>query len=204
MKQVLVFIPLCLLSACSATNTASNPVRSGFVQTQDAAADALGFARERPGQIQIDDGDETVPTPYGGDGHRRTCSTVARDIARLTAVLGPDREKERSVEEQEAQSRGLVERSQDFASNAPDMAGDLASDTYHSTIVGLNPARPIIRFIGRAGEIEAEAREERELALKRRAYLRGMFDGFGCDHSIMMNSFIEYGLTQDPNADAET
>ena len=42
----------------------------------------------------VDEGDDTVPTPYGGDGSRRRCSTVSRDIARLTVVLGPDIEEE--------------------------------------------------------------------------------------------------------------
>ncbi|WP_019961525.1 hypothetical protein [Woodsholea maritima] len=197
MKQVLVILPILCLSACATTGQVGAPIRSGFTQTQSAASDALGLARERPGMITIEEGDDTVPTPYGGEGARRRCSTTARDIARLTAILGADREAPPPPPSEEPEDdRSLVDKGRDFASDAPEMAGDAARDAYHSTIVGLNPARPIIRFIGRAGEIEAEARRERELALKRRAYLRGLFDGYGCERDVLVEAFETYGLTQ--------
>lgn len=160
--------------------------------TQAAGSDAIGLPRERPGRIMVDEGDETVPTPYGGTGSPRTCSSVARDIARLTAVIGPDQEHPPQTEE-EREERSLWDRGQDLMTT--ERAGDAAMDAYHSAIVGLNPVRPVIRFIGGAGEIESEARRQRVMALKRRAYLRGLYDGFGCERSHLISVFEEYGLT---------
>jgi hypothetical protein len=34
----------------------------------DTAGDAIGLPRAEPGEIVIDDGETTVPTPYGGAG----------------------------------------------------------------------------------------------------------------------------------------
>ncbi|WP_233346967.1 hypothetical protein [Hyphobacterium sp. CCMP332] len=44
-----------------------------------------------------------------------------------------------------------------WASRGGDAISTGARDLYRSTIVGLNPARPVLRFVGRAGEIEREA-----------------------------------------------
>lgn len=159
--------------------------------TYAAGTDAIGLPRERPGQIMVDEGDETVPTPYGGTGSRRTCSTVATDIARLTAVIGPDVEREPQTE-QEREERSLWDRSRDLMT--AENAEEAALDAYHSAIVGLNPVRPVIRFVGRAGEIEREAREQRVMALKRRSYLRGLYDGYGCDRNYLIRVFEQYGL----------
>lgn len=161
--------------------------------TQAAGSDAIGLARERPGTIMVDEGDETVPTPYGGTGSRRTCSTVARDIARLTAVIGPDQEFEPRTEE-EREERSVWDRGQGLMTT--ERAGDAALDAYHSAIVGLNPVRPVVRFIGGAGEIESEARQQRQMALKRRAYLRGLYDGFGCERAYLVRMFEDYGLSR--------
>ncbi|WBQ13395.1 hypothetical protein L2D00_01605 [Hyphomonadaceae bacterium BL14] len=166
--------------------------------TREAGADAIGLPRERPGRIRVDEGDDTVPTPYGGEGARRTCSTTARDIARLTVVLGPDREApppEHGDADDGADQDDdptMMERGRDLAADAP----DLARDQYRSLIVGLNPIRPVVRFVGRAGEIERAARTERELAMKRRAYLRGLHAGFGCGPHYMQRAFEAYGLLE--------
>lgn len=148
----------------------------------------------------VDEGNATVPTPYGGEGARRVCSTTARDIARLTAVLGAEHiyvpeEREGETEEE----RSWRERSSMWASRGGNAVTQGARDLYHSAIVGLNPARPVIRFVGRAGEIEREARDQRMTALNRRAYLRGLFDGFGCSESYLTRAFNEYGLTMPEN-----
>lgn len=161
--------------------------------TQAAGSDAIGLPRERPGRVMVDEGDETVPTPYGGTGSRRTCSSVALDIARLTAVIGPDQEFEPRTEA-EREERSIWDRGQDLMT--AEQAGDAAMDAYHSAIVGLNPVRPVIRFIGGASEIESEARQQRQMALKRRAYLRGLYDGFGCDRAYLVRVFEDYGLTR--------
>ncbi|TGY89657.1 hypothetical protein E5163_00495 [Marinicauda algicola] len=167
--------------------------------TRAAGSDAIGLPRDRPGQIMVDEGDDTVPTPYGGIGSPRTCSTVARDIARLTAVIGPDQEYQPRSEE-EREERSLWDRGQDLMT--ADRAEGAALDAYHSAIVGLNPVRPVIRFIGGAGEIESAARQQRTMALKRRAYLRGLYDGFGCERSHLISVFEEYGLTSAAEPDS--
>lgn len=177
------------LSAC-----ASREDDPGLIDTtQSAGSDMLGLPRDRPGRIMVDQGEETVPTPYGGTGARRTCTEVARDIARLTAVIGPDQEVEPQTEEED-EDRSVWDRSRDLMSG--DRAGDLALDAYHDAIVGLNPARPVLRFLGRASEIESAAREQRQMALKRRSYLRGLYDGFGCERDYLVRMFEEYGLRE--------
>ena len=127
-------------------------------------------------------------------GARRTCSNTARDIARLTVVLGPDREAPppETGEETGEDDPTMMERGRDLAADAP----DLARDQYRSLIVGLNPIRPVVRFVGGAAEIERAARTEHELALKRRAFLRGLHAGFGCQPRYLQRAFEAYGLIE--------
>lgn len=184
------------LAACATAPDGQSVAAAGMDETRSAVSDAVGLPRDRPGQIMVDEGDVTVPTPYGGEGARRVCSTTARDIARLTAVLGPETiyvpdEREDETEEE----RSWRERSAMWAGRSGDAISSGASDLYRSTIVGLNPARPVLRFVGRAGEIEREARAQRTTALNRRAYLRGLFDGFGCTDDYLTRAFNEYGLS---------
>lgn len=179
-------------AAASIAGCASRQDDPGLVETtQSASSDMIGLPRDRPGAVMVDQGDETVPTPYGGAGSARTCPTVARDIARLTAVIGPDEEYESETEEED-EERSLWDRSRDLMS--AEKAEDAALDAYHSAIVGLNPARPVIRFLGRAGEIESAARAQHRMALKRRAYLRGLYDGLACERADLIAMFEEYGL----------
>jgi hypothetical protein len=186
------------LAACaSGTDSASGAARSSVAVTEDAAADAFGLPRERPGGYVIDEGDATVPTPYGGSGAEPACLPVARDIARLTVVPGADLEARASAAEDEEES--LRQRGGELVEDAP----EVAEDVYRSAIVGLNPARPVIRFLGQAGEIEREARRERELALKRRAYLRGRFDAMQCEANILAEAAAAYGLSEPAMPEAE-
>tara|TARA_R110000868_G_scaffold57591_2_gene177827 strand:+ start:61550 stop:62158 length:609 start_codon:yes stop_codon:yes gene_type:complete len=191
----------CLLAALAVSACSSTRQEAGSFardETSVAVQDAVGLPRDRPGPIMVDQGDDTVPTPYGGEGSPRRCSTVARDIARLTVVLGPDVEEEqRRSAETEAQDRSWLDQSVHLASRAPDAAADGALGLYHSTIVGLNPARPVIRFIGGARRIERDAREQRDMAQRRRAYLRGIYDGFGCPALQMRRAFETYGLLEE-------
>jgi len=168
----------------------------GDIFSGDTASDAIGLPRAEPGEIVIDRGETTVPTPYGGSGAPTTCPAVAQDIARLTALLGPDAEPPREVEIEETEN-GRVERAREFASDLGERAPGAAEDVARSTIVGLNPARPVVRFLGGAGEIESAARLERELALKRRAWLRGAFDVQACDHAVLMEALDAYNLLAD-------
>ena len=169
-------------------------------ETREAGVDALGLPRERPGPVMVDEGDATVPTPYGGSGAERSCATIAQDIARLTAVLGRDREAPppKPADAGEDEDDPTFISAEEIVEDAP----DLAADAYRSTIVGLNPVRPVIRFVGRAGEIESEARQRREMALKRRAYLRGLFDGYDCERGDLERVFEAYGLTE-PDQDED-
>lgn len=187
-----------LLAAAGCAGGAGDGMDAMVTDTREAGADAIGLPRERPGRIQVDDGDDTVPTPYGGAGARRTCSNTARDIARLTVVLGPDREApppepdDADDATDEDDDPTMMERGRDLAADAP----DLARDQYRSLIVGLNPIRPVVRFVGGAAEIERAARTEHELALKRRAYLRGLHEGFGCQPRYLQRAFETYGLIE--------
>ena len=203
--SVCIIAALCAAACSSTRDRADSTANLAREETSDAFEDAVGLPRERPGRIMVDEGDDTVPTPYGGEGSRRRCSTVARDIARLTVVLGPDVEEEaRRAEEaanSEAENRSWIDRGADIASQAPDAAANGARDLYHSTIVGLNPVRPVIRFIGGAGRIEREAQERREMAQRRRAYLRGLYDGFGCPAQQMRRAFEAYGLVEEAPED---
>lgn len=193
---------LMALTACaSARDQTAAAARFGTDETRDAVVDAVGLPRERPQPVMVDAGDETVPTPYGGHGEPRRCSSVATDIARLTAVLGPDAEFAYILETYEVPAdvnndgdEEWIDQSRVWAERSGDAATDGARSLYRSVIVGLNPARPVIRFVGRAGEIEREARERREMAQKRRAYLRGLFDGFGCSNNYLERAYSEYGL----------
>jgi hypothetical protein len=198
--SISVFIALAV-SACSSTREqagrAGNFARS---ETTTAVQNAVGMPRERPGPVMVDEGDDTVPTPYGGDGSRRRCSTTARDIARLTVVLGPDVEevaRQQAVHDEEHDHDGWLSQSAHAAAQAPGAVGDATLNLYHSTIVGLNPVRPVIRFLGRAGRIEREAQQQREIAQRRRAYLRGLYDGFGCPPAQMRRAFEAYDLLED-------
>lgn len=166
----------------------------GGVFSPDTATDAIGLPRAEPGAIVIDNGETTVATPYGGAGElASSCPAVARDIARLTALLGPDDEPadpEPADEEEASRADQALEFGSDAVSRAPDMASEAA----RSAIVGLNPARPVVRFLGNASEIEAAARLEREIALKRRAWLRGAFDVQDCDPAILTDALDAYNL----------
>lgn len=186
-------------SACSSTRDRASQA-GGFArdETRTAVEDAVGLPRQRPGEIMVDEGDDTVPTPYGGEGSRRRCSTVSRDIARLTVVLGPDIEEERRIEEEaDHEHETWIGRGAHAARQAPGAAADATRGLYRSTIVGLNPVRPVVRFIGGAGRIEREAQEQRDHAQRRRAYLRGLYDGFGCPESYMERAFEAYGLIEE-------
>jgi len=193
------FIALAV-SACSSTREragqAGDFARS---ETSTAVSDAVGLPRERPSRVMVDEGNETVPTPYGGEGSRRRCSTVSRDIARLTVVLGPDVEevaRQQAEHDAEHDHDNWLGQSAHAAAQAPGAAASGARDLYRSTVVGLNPVRPVIRFIGRAGRIEREAQQQREIAQRRRAYLRGLYDGFGCPPAQMRRAFEAYGLIE--------
>lgn len=178
-----------LLTACAGGSL-------GDVFSRGTAEDTLGLPRSEPGEVVIDEGDDTVPTPYGGSGAQLTCPAAARDIARLTAVLGPDDQPPR-----DPQSGDDGDGPREFASDLVDDAPEAAEDAARSAIVGLNPARPIVRFLGQAGEIEAAARREREFALKRRAWLRGAFDARDCDHAILSEALGAYNLLAEPDGD---
>lgn len=196
-KISLIACVVVALAAGACSTTTEGAENFALDETGNAMSDAVGMPRERPGPIMVDEGNDTVPTPYGGEGSARRCSTVARDIARLTVVLGPDvEEAQRQQAETEREDRSWIDHSTQFASQAPELASDGARSLYHSTIVGLNPARPVIRFIGGAGRIETDARERREMAQRRRAYLRGIYDGFGCPASAIRDAFVTYGLIE--------
>lgn len=183
-----------VLTACSSL---PDLPRTPLGRTESVASDTVGLPRARPGQIVIDEGDETVATPYGGSGAVLTCASVARDIARLTSLLGPDveaPESEPAEMDAEDSDEGMMDRSARFASSIAEDAPELAADTARDTIVGLNPARPVVRFLGRAGEIEAAARLERELAQKRRAWLRGAFDVQACERDTLIEALGAYNL----------
>ncbi|TRO95156.1 hypothetical protein FKB34_09510 [Glycocaulis profundi] len=183
-----------------AAGCATPVVETAMSQTGAAASDAIGMPRERPGPVLADADDPTVPTPYGGHGSDRVCLPVARDIARLTMVLGPDSEVEAGRDSEEtSEDRTLWDRGRDLLSRAPDAAEDASGDAYRSAIVGLNPARPVGRYVFRADQIESQAREARQMAQKRRAYLRGMFDGQQCRRTVLEDAFREYGLMRREN-----
>ena len=190
--QISAFAAL-VLTACSSL---PDLPRTPLGRTESVASDTVGLPRARPGQIVIDDGDETVPTPYGGSGAERTCQTVARDIARLTSLLGPDVEAPGPESDSEGMDEedGVIDRSTRFASSIAEDAPELAADTARDTIVGLNPTRPVVRFLGRASEIEAAAAQERELAQKRRAWLRGAFDVQACERDTLIEALGAYNL----------
>ena len=57
--------------------------------------------------------------------------------------------------------------------------------------------RPVVRFIGGAGRIEREADQQRDYAQRRRGYLRGLYDGFGCPPAQMRRAFEAYGLVEE-------
>lgn len=159
----------------------------------DISSDAIGLPRAEPGEIVIDEGETTVRTPYGGVGAQASCPALAQDIARLTALLGPDLEPPREPGEDGEDTR--------FASDLRERAPGAAEDAARSAIVGLNPARPVVRFLGGASEIEAAARRERELALKRRAWLRGSFDAQDCDPEVLLEALGAYNLLAEQSAD---
>ena len=183
-----LFAPLALTACGTSGDDALGVSESG-------AADTVGLPRARPGDVVIDRGDATVPTPYGGAGAALSCASAARDIARITAVVGADVEPRarNGAEEDGDLADDTVTFASDLAEDAPGLARDAARDA----IVGLNPARPVVRFLGRAGEIEAEARRERQLAMNRRAWLRGAFDNLGCERETLLDAFRAYNLLQE-------
>lgn len=199
MSRILLAFPALagtlLLSACS---TPGDTLQEATERTMPAARDALGAPRERPGPVMVEEDERTVPTPYGGLGARRVCATVAVDIARLTVVLGPDREAPPPAGETdaEARERSMWDTGRDLLASAPEAAQDAAVDAYYSAIVGLNPVRPVARFVQNSARIEAEARAQREMAWSRRAYLRGLFDGYGCNRRVLEETFRRYGLVE--------
>ncbi|XBQ16085.1 MAG: hypothetical protein ABL308_14170 [Oceanicaulis sp.] len=174
------------LTACAGTGDTLDP--------EDVAGDTIGLARQNPDQWRLETDAPTVPTPYGGAGEALSCAAAARDIVRLTVLLGPDDvadPPEGADGEDEEEKRDRFEFASDLAEDAPDMAANAARDA----VVGLNPARPVVRFLSGAGETEAEARRAYELALKRRAWLRGAFDASGCEHAVLLDAAQDAGLT---------
>lgn len=185
-------LPALMTTACGTRGAVDVAVE----QTGAAASDALGRPQDRPGPVMAEDEDVSVPTPYGGYGADRACLPVARDIARITLVLGPDEETgvpEHETEE-ETYQRSLWDRGRDLLAQAPDAAGDAAGEAYRSAIVGLSPVRPVGRYVMGSGRIEAQAREQREMAVRRRAYLRGVYDGMACERGELETVFGQYGL----------
>ncbi|MEQ8405158.1 MAG: hypothetical protein RKE49_08670 [Oceanicaulis sp.] len=178
--------PLLVLAAGAVAACANTP------EGEDVAADTIGLARERPGVFILDEDPRTTATPYGGRSATVTCQTAARDIVRLTTLLGPDREAPKP-EIDEADDASLMGDAREFASDLSDDVPDMAVDAAVDAVVGLNPARPVVRFLARSGQTESEARRERELALKRRAWLRGAFDAMACDHAVLASAFEMYG-----------
>ncbi len=176
------------------TLTACGTVDIGDIFSEDTATDAIGLPRAEPGAIVIDEGETTVATPYGGTGGEASCAAVARDIARLTALLGPDDEPAEPEPEDGTDGPSRTEQAREFASDAVARAPEAATGIARSTIVGLNPARPVVRFLGGASEIEAAARLEREIALKRRAWLRGAFDVQNCQAEDLTEALGAYNL----------
>lgn len=169
-----------LMSACAGSG-------SGLDDAGGVAADTIGLARDSAVDWRLTGDDPSVATPYGGSGAAFSCEAAARDIVRLTALLGADAE---SVRPQSDADSG------DFASGLAEDAPELAADMARDTVVGLNPARPLVRFVAGAGEQEAEARRARELQLKRRAWLRGAFDASGCSHDTLVEALEAAGLSR--------
>ncbi|WP_440959513.1 hypothetical protein ACFELO_05225 [Oceanicaulis sp. LC35] len=201
LKAQIYAVSALILTGCSSLPDLPDLPRTPLGRTESVASDTVGLPRSRPGQIVIDNGDETVPTPYGGSGAALSCATVARDIARLTSLLGPDVEApaaEDAAPGDEDEDESMMDRSSRFASSIAEDAPDLAADAARDTIVGLNPVRPVVRFLGRAGEIEAAARLEQELAQKRRAWLRGAFDVEGCERDTLIEAMSAYNLLNTP------
>jgi hypothetical protein len=190
MKQVLIASLIASgvlgLSAC-----ASNSTENAGQVSESVANDAFGLPRQRPGELALPEDYAGVRTPYGGDGARRTCRNAAADIAQLSVLLGPD--AERPAEEGESE-KTRMERAREFTSHVRYSAPGAAADVARDAVVGLNPARPVVRFVGRAGRIEAEARRERELLVKQRAWLRGAFDAWGCNRRVMIRAFDRVGI----------
>ncbi|WP_233346966.1 hypothetical protein [Hyphobacterium sp. CCMP332] len=72
LTSLLPSMPVILAIAVSLSACASNSVTgTGVDETRSAVSDAVGLPRDRPGEIMVDEGDETVPTPYGGEGAPR-------------------------------------------------------------------------------------------------------------------------------------
>ena len=207
MKSLFLKAQICVCTGLALAACSSLPElpRTPLGRTESVASDTLGLPQARPGQIVIDDGDETVPTPYGGSGAVLNCETVARDIARLTSLLGPDLEAPAPDDEAEVghEDESVVDRSSRFASSIAEDAPELAADTARDTIVGLNPTRPVVRFLGRASEIEAAAAPERALAQKRRAWLRGAFDVQACERETLIEALDAYHLLSTPDAERD-
>lgn len=176
------------LAVCTVLAACSSAPDGGEV-----AADTIGLARERPGRIVLAEDARTVATPYGGLAGPVTCETAARDIVRLTLLLGPDIEAPEPERTDAASERGAAARSRQFASDISDDLPELAVDAAVDTVVGLNPARPVVRLLAQSGETEAAARRERELALKRRAWLRGAFDALGCEREALVRALASEG-----------
>lgn len=181
----------CFRALLLATASVSAAACANTPDGEDVAADTIGLARERPGVFVLEEDAHTTATPYGGRSAAVTCRSAARDIVRLTNLLGPDREAP-APETGEEDEGGMVRGARNFASDLSEDVPDMAVDAAVDAVVGLNPARPVVRFLAQSGEIEAEARRERELALKRRAWLRGAFDGMDCDHSLLVEALEAY------------
>lgn len=190
MKHVIItasiLASLLWLPAC-ASSTRDNAGRV----SEEVANDAFGLPRQRPGEIVLPSEHASVATPYGGGGARRTCRNAAADIAQITLLMGADTELPRQAGETE-QSR--LARARQFTSYVRQSTPGAAADAARSAVVGLNPARPVVRFVGQAGRIESEARLERQLLMKQRAWLRGAFDAWGCDHRVMVRAFDQAGI----------
>ncbi len=182
MKSCLVFAVLIGLAACASTPEAGEEASSGDAATGQSPAPVGG-----PSQEEVTDAvlspledfnlrreeipEKLVPltSPYSApDAMLTTCSEIAREVAELTRVLGPDDDLPADDEERDTMQWASEESS------------EAALDAVSSQARGFIPFRGLVRDATGASAHSRRLARAYILGEERRAYLKGYGQAIGC------------------------
>lgn len=167
----LSFLAIFLAACASQGHTGPSAATSSAIeQTGDGMTDAalspledLNLKREPIPPVLAD-----LTTTYGLPDPL-TCSAIADEVTRLTAVLGQDSDVPPPGEEDE-----------DYGQWAADESADAALGAVESSARGLIPFRGLVREATGANRYADKVARAYQFGLTRRAYLKGYGHAMGC------------------------
>ncbi len=157
-----------MLPACQSTRTeAGEGVSAAVSRTSGGFEDALLAPLELLNlrKVPIPAVLEELESPYTALADA-SCAGIARDVAALTAVLGPDAD--------------MPQAEASTGEKAGDAAAGAALGAVESTVTGFIPYQSILKSASGASRHEKAVREAYARGAARRAYLKGIGETKGC------------------------